>query len=123
MKIFIFGNPDLPEDALVLRLMPLLHKEFPQHTFEAVDPNEEWEVPEELLAIDVAQGIDRVTVFNDLKNFTPAPRLTMHDFDALANLRYLAKLGKLRKIKIIGVPPTLSDTEALTQIKDAIIAS
>ena len=105
MQVFVFGNPDLTEDSLPLRLLPKLREQFPQLEFIMVDPNEEWDVPAELLVIDTAQGIKEVTVFDSLEKFETAPRLTMHDFDALTNLRYLQKLGKIKKIKVIGLPP------------------
>jgi hypothetical protein len=102
--VFIFGNPDLEIDSLPVKMMPKLRQTFPDISFEIKDPNEEWDVPEELTVIDTVMGLDEVTVFNDLESFDSSPRLTMHDFDALANLKYLKKLGKLKRIKIIGVP-------------------
>ena len=113
MIVYVFGNPDLPADSLPLRILPELQKRFPQVQFEAKDPNEEWDVPEELIVIDTAEGINEVTVFDDLARFAAVPHVTMHDFDALTNLRYLQKLGKLKKIKIIGVPGVMNETGAL----------
>lgn len=113
MTIYVFGNPDMPADSLPLQILPDLQKRFPQSRFEIKDPNEEWDVPETLTVIDTVQGIEAVTVFDDLTQFAAAPRLTMHDFDALANLRYLQKLGKLKAITIIGVPPAMKSADAL----------
>jgi len=116
MIVYVFGNPDLPADSLPLRILPELQKRFPQAQFEAKDPNEEWDVPEELIVIDTAEGIKEMTVFDDLARFAAVPRVTMHDFDALTNLRYLQKLGKLKKIKIIGVPGAMDEAGALQKI-------
>ena len=113
MTIFIFGNPDLDFDSLPIRILPKLKINFPKVEFVVVDPNEEWNLPENLTVLDTAYGIDQPRVFNDLKNFAQAPRLTMHDFDALSNLRYLQKLGKIKQVKIIGLPPTINEQEAL----------
>lgn len=120
MQVFIFGNPDVPADSLPPKLLPQLHDTFPHIRFEMKDPNEEWDVPEELVVIDTAEGIERVTVFTDLTVFAASPRLTMHDFDALSNLRYLQKLGKLKKISIIGVPPMMDETRALEDVTAAL---
>lgn len=114
--VYIFGNPDLPADSLPLRILPRLREAFPVVTFVVRDPNEEWEIPEEFVVIDTVAGIDRVKVFSDLSAFAAAPRLTMHDFDALANLRYLLKLGKLKRIKIIGVPPVMPEGQVLEEV-------
>lgn len=118
--IFIFGNPELEMDSLPLRILPELRHVFPSINFEIKDPNEEWDVPEKLTIIDTVVGIKKIGVFEDLDSFDSAPRLTMHDFDALANLKYLKKLGKLKKITIIGVPSEISESEAVESIKKAI---
>ena len=118
--IFIFGNQELEMDSLPLRILPGLRHAFPSINFEVKDPNEEWNVPKELTIIDTVVGLKKVKVFEDLDSFDSAPRLTMHDFDALANLRYLKKLGKLKEVKIIGVPPDMSEKKAVEAIKKAI---
>lgn len=115
-KIYIFGNLDIPEDSLPLRILPELRREFPDVDFVTIDPNEEWEVPEELVAIDTAYGVYQVTVFDDLDRFEPAPRISLHDFDALTNLKYLHKLGKLKTLHIVGVPPGFSEEEATESV-------
>ena len=123
MTIFIFGNPDLAFDSLPLRILPGLKKRFPQVKFEVRDPNEEWDAPEELILIDTVFGIERARIFDDLKNFENSPRVSLHDFDLLSHLRYLRKLGKLKKVKIIGIPPTISEKEALEQVSAILRAS
>ena len=111
MKIFVLGNPEMDSDSLPLKILLRLKKEFPEIEFAVVDPNEEWEIPENLVMIDTAEGIDKITIFNDLSSFSAAPNVTMHDFDAYANLQLLNKLGKLKKITIIGIPPRLPKKE------------
>ena len=119
--IFVFGNPEVEGDSLPLKILPRLQKEFPEISFEAKDPNEEWDVPEELTVIDSVLGPKEVTVFDDLDEFVGAPKMTMHDFDALANLRYLKKLGKLKKVRVIGVPPELKNDDAVKSIIDILM--
>ena len=116
MTIYVFGNPDLQEDSLPLRMIPELKKHFPRVEFEIKDPNEEWNCPETLTIIDTVKGINEVKVFDGLAEFAEAPRVTLHDFDALANLRYLQKLGKLKKITIIGVPAEMPFAEAFAGV-------
>ncbi|MDO8504355.1 MAG: hypothetical protein Q7S36_00680 [Candidatus Liptonbacteria bacterium] len=116
MKIvYVFGNPDLAEDSLPLKIMPELQKQLPSFRFEAKDPNEEWDVPEELIVIDTVVVIKEITIFEGLSHFASAPRLSLHDFDAFANLLILQKLGKLKKIKIIGIPPEIAENEAISK--------
>jgi hypothetical protein len=112
MTVLIFGNPDLPQDSLPLRILPELRHRLPGIEFQHLDPNEEWELPEEITIIDTVMGIKEPRVFMSLDAFSSAPRLTMHDFDAYANLRLLAKLGKLKKIRILGLPPGIDEAAA-----------
>jgi hypothetical protein len=120
MTVFVFGNPDLAEDSLPLRILPALRKCLQDIEFVVRDPNEEWEIPDEFIAIDTVMGIDSVRVFSDLSAFANAPRVSLHDFDALSQLRYLEKLGKLKEIKIIGIPPTMSENEAVVGVAAAL---
>jgi hypothetical protein len=117
MTVYVFGNPDLAMDALPLRLIPALQKEFPGTTFVALDPNEDWDVPSHMLILDTVVGISAVTVFTDLSAFVQAPRLTCHDFDAYANLLLMKKLGKIDKVTIVGVPAGASE-EVLPEVVD-----
>lgn len=115
MKIFVFGNPDMETDSLPLKILPQLEKELPEIDFQIKDPNEEFEIPEEFVILDTVHGIDNVQVFSDLKSFSNHPHVSLHDFDLWSELRYLEKLGKLKKIKIIGIPPNISQKEALLE--------
>ena len=114
--VYIFGNPDLAIDSLPVKLIPELQKQNPDFTFILKDPNEEWDVPEEMLVIDTAINAKKVTIFKDLKSFMIGPRLSMHDFDALSNLLFLEKIGRLKKIKIIAVPSNIDAQTALREI-------
>lgn len=116
MTIHIFGNPDLAFDSLPLRILAELKKRFPEIVFKVLDPNEEFEAPEELVLIDTVFGIKQARVFDDLKYFENSPRVSLHDFDLITHLHHLRKLGKLKKIKIIGIPPTISKKEVLEQV-------
>ena len=107
MKVYIFGNEDLPEDSLAFqvarRLNPLENIEFIP-----VKPNEDLPFVGEkrVVMMDVVGGIDQVMVIDDeqLSKLVTSPRTTVHDFDLGFQLRYLKKLGKLRQVTIIGLP-------------------
>jgi hypothetical protein len=114
------GNPDIAADSIAVRLLPKLRRLFPNEKIEQKDPNEDWDVLGVFIIIDSAAGIKGVKVFNELGKFAPPPRVTVHDFDAYANLRLLEKLGKLKKIKIIGIQPDLSFGKALDGVAAAL---
>lgn len=116
MIIYIFGNPDLKIDSLPIRILPQLKNNLPHIVFQVKDPNEEWDIPEELVIIDTVLGIKNVQIFVDLAQFNATQHISLHDFDLTTQLLYLQKLGKIKKIKIIGVPPTIKKSEAIHQI-------
>jgi len=116
MQIFVFGNPDLKIDSLPIRILPQLKKNLPHMDFQVKDPNEEWDIPEELVIIDTVLGIEKVEIFTDLKNFSAAQHVSLHDFDLVTQLLYLQKLGKIKKIKIIGIPPSIKESEAIQEV-------
>ena len=120
MTVFVFGNPDLAQDSLPIKLLPRLSAALPEIKFIAVDPNEEWGATGDITIIDTVINIDEPRVFNDLGYFTPPPRLTMHDFDAYTNLKFLKKIGKVSSVKIIGIPPNFPEDRALDFIITAL---
>lgn len=124
MEIWIFGNPDDAADNLPLRLLPKLRKVFPNAQFIPLDPNEDREPPaDRLIVLDTAHGIKRVKMFSSLDAFEPAPRVTLHDFDAYAHLKLLEKLKKLPLTTIIGVPANYDEAKALDEVIAALRAS
>ena len=124
MTVFIFGNPDVEEDSLPLKILPELRKKCPGIDFLTKDPNEDFELPEEAVIIDVVAGLKETHVFDSLEDFEAPPRMTLHDFDLFGHLQLLKKLGKLpSKIKIIGVPPMMSEEEAIDSIMAVLIST
>jgi hypothetical protein len=113
--VIVFGNPDLPTDSLPVRIMPALMKKRPDLDIRHLDPNEEWEVPAEISVIDTVAGLKEPRLFAGLDEFTDSgPRVSMHDFDAYTNLKLMMKLGKIRAVRVIGLPPELDEAVALT---------
>lgn len=118
-KIYIAGNKFLKLDNLPMRILALLKKEFPNLKFEELDPSEN--LPsDDLIIIDTVIGIKDVKVFSDLDSFSSKNIFSPHDYDFLFELKLNKKLGKLKKIRIIGVPPELNDKEAFEKVKNEI---
>ena len=109
-------------DALPLRIQAELEGRFPHLRFLALDPNENWEVPDPFIVIDTVVGLEGIHVFYDLDEFAKTAAVTVHDFDALSQLRLLKKLGKLGKVIIIGVSPLLSEKAAEAAVADSLTA-
>ncbi len=106
MKISVFGNEDLPEDSLPVKLIPKLEKEFPEHEFIHQDPTEDVLPPDEKewIIIDTVEGIDKVELFDDVKKINSPRWVSLHDYDLAMHLSLIKKLYPDLKIRIIGVP-------------------
>ena len=118
-KVLVFGNILLKEDSLPLRIMPALQKKIPWWNFVVFDPNEQLEKEgKDLVILDTVLGIGKVTVFSekDLEHLEMEKRYSAHDFDLGFSLRFLLKLGKIRSVKIIGVPSRYPEKKAVDEI-------
>jgi Ni,Fe-hydrogenase maturation factor len=112
MKIYIFGNQDLPEDSAAFKAAKYLEKDsnktLQNLQFVTVYPNQDlpFENQEKVILMDTVEGIDKVTVIKDrdLEKLITSPRTSVHDFDLGFQLKYLKKLGKLGEVIIIGLP-------------------
>lgn len=102
--VYILGNPLVASETLMFKLIPKLQKRFPQLSFVHLDPTEEIPKEEELIFIDVVIGISKVRTFNDLKDFVLSPRVSPHDFDLPLSLGLGQKMGKIKRVTIIGIP-------------------
>ncbi len=122
MKVSVFGNPDLKEDSLVVKLMPKLKIEFPGVEFKVEDPVEGLKPPKNGLwvILDMAQGIDKIRVFEDIDKLVDERRVSLHDYDVGMELKLLKKLGKIKKLKIVAVPMEMKKNRALEEIKDVL---
>lgn len=120
LRILVFGNPLVKEDALPLELLPDLQREFPNLEFVEFDAAEdlEKEVRDgELLIIDSVKGLDRVRLITDIGCISTSKIYTMHDFDLGMTLKLLKKMGMLKGVKIFGVPTSYGKKKAMKELK------
>jgi Ni,Fe-hydrogenase maturation factor len=122
MTLFLFGNPNIKTDSLPLKILPALKKLFPNADFQLKDPNEDFELPAAAIIIDCVAGLKEPRIFESVDELEPPPRLTLHDFDLYSHLQLLKKLGKLPgNLKIIGLPPEISEEEAIDFIESTLL--
>jgi Ni,Fe-hydrogenase maturation factor len=113
-KIYILGNPLLEFDSLPIRLKPKLEMEFPEISFEVIDPNENLHPNDGFLAIiDTVINIKEPAIIDNIEDLELSPRYSMHDLDLAFTLKLLVKIGKLKKVWIIGIPPIYDEVSAL----------
>lgn len=117
-NVYVLGNPVEKSDSLPVKILPRLKKIFPDLNFIYHDPTEEINISDkkELIIIDTVKCLKRVTVFHDINDFLISPRVTVHDYDLPLNLGILKKLGKVKKITIIGIPKKGKEKQILERI-------
>src|SRR3989344_3086779 len=121
MHIYIFGNPDLQNDSLPHKIVPVLVKQFPSIQFVPTDPNELGLAPENPWWImDTVRGIKRVTLFTDPSQIRATRRVSVHDYDLGMHLALLGKVHKDLTLCIIGIPQGMSETQAIKEISQLL---
>lgn len=116
--ISIFGNPDVAEDALPVRLASRLRADFPAIVFLVKDPNE-LDLPlegERLIVMDTVSGLKKVRWVGMEEISQAAKRVTAHDFDLATYLLFIAKIRKDVDIRILGIPMGMLPDEAMAGI-------
>jgi Ni,Fe-hydrogenase maturation factor len=108
MKVYVFGNEDVPEDRRAIEAAEKLADTLEDVSFILVKPNEDVPFADErrVVALDTVQGIRDVTLIEgeDVDRTILSPRGSVHDFDLAFQLRYLKKLDRLGEVVIVGIP-------------------
>ncbi|MFH1586845.1 MAG: hypothetical protein ABID38_03250 [Candidatus Diapherotrites archaeon] len=110
-RIYVFGNSLVEKDTVALMLAEEFGKignsgelkEFEFKVVESLDEVDEKDL-KELWIMDAVKGIDEVKIIEDLGVLETNPVLSGHDFDLGLELKLWKKLGKLGKVRIIGLP-------------------
>jgi len=111
VKIYCFGNPDLKEDNIALKLADELNEdtELTLKGFEFVKAtNPDFFLNQNLdlniIIIDAVKGIENIKIINNLDELKTTKTTTMHDFDLGNTLKLLKELNKVKDVTIIGLP-------------------
>jgi len=66
MNIYSFGNIDLDNDSIQLKIIPRLEELFPDINFHISDPNENiFEYDRNPVILDACEGIDKCVIISD----------------------------------------------------------
>lgn len=108
MKVYVFGNEDVPEDRRAIEVADRLVDTLEGVSFVPVRPNEDVPFANErrVVVLDTVQGIRDVTLIegDEIGELILSPRGSVHDFDLAFQLRYLKKIDKLGEVTIVGIP-------------------
>ena len=101
MKVYCFGNEFLDFDAVAKELADEITLKGVE--FIKADSPEELE-GKEIFILDVAEGIDKVVILEDVSKLKEYQRCSCHDLDLGFYLQLKKELGELGKVKIICIP-------------------
>jgi len=103
MIVLCFGNRAMPEDSMAVELG--LSLEVPGVTFITSSSPEEMidYLEEDLYLMDVAEGVDKVTLITEPERFLPPPHVTAHDLDPAVFLKVVQKLYGV-SVPVIALP-------------------
>ena len=118
-KIYVFGNPMVEGDSLALKVAKKLEKDVKNIDFMYADPNEEIK-EENVVILDVAEGIEKVSVIEDLEKLDVGKKVSLHDFDVAFSLKLMKKVGLIKKISIIAIPMKYNLNKACKEVSDYI---
>jgi Ni,Fe-hydrogenase maturation factor len=109
MKIYVFGNEDVVSDRIPKVILENIKKDLGGTVnFQFVKPNEEFLVDQEehVVILDSVKGLEAPALLTeaDVTKLELSPRVSVHDYDLSFQLKYLKKLGKIKKVSIIGIP-------------------
>ncbi len=102
MKVYCFGNEFVEEDSLAVKISGKLNIrgiEFVRLN----NPLEIAGITGQLIILDVVSGLSEARLFEDAEQFCSSPK-NAHDIDLGFYLKLLREIGKLGKVKIIGIP-------------------
>jgi Ni,Fe-hydrogenase maturation factor len=118
MKILVFGNPHLKDDALAVEIAN-----------ELVIDGVEWQITDTLndvlepnfnAILDVAKGIPKVVLLDDIDKLKEHNLVSLHDYDLNFFLKLHKAMGNLDKVNIIAIPLGYDKEKAIDEIKDIL---
>lgn len=115
--VLCFGNPHIKGDSMSVQLA----KELKVPNFEfiiSIFPDEilNYKNVDELYLMDVVKGIDKVMLITEMDKIKFNQTISLHDFDLGFVLKLMKATGKLKTIKIIGLPMGVGKEEIKEQV-------
>lgn len=119
---YVAGNLLVREDSVPLKIMGRLQKKFPHHEFKEFDPTEDFPKEESLNILDTVVGPEDVQVIKDVDKIVTGKVYSLHNFDLGFNLKLMKKAGKLKSLRVIGIPAHMDEDRAFREVSKKIIS-
>jgi Ni,Fe-hydrogenase maturation factor len=119
-RIYVFGNSLVKEDSIPIKILPKLKSLFRNISFIELDPTENFPKEKNLLVIDTVINTDRVRILENIDNIIFEKKFSVHDFDLGFQLKLMKKMGENFKVRIIGIPPGITEKKAAKEVENII---
>lgn len=117
-QVYCFGNEFVEGDSLAKQIADKLKIEG--FEFIKCDSPDILLDKKDILIMDVVKGIKKPIVIEDINQLKEKRLCSLHDFDLGFFLQLLNEIGKLGKIKIIGIPQEGNEEEIIEKIKEIL---
>jgi hypothetical protein len=114
-KIYCFGNEFIENDEVAKALGQRIGSYKSFEFVIAESPNEILNATDEVWILDVVKGIKKTTLIENSRDLELAKSITCHDLDLGFYLKLLSETGKIKAIKVIGLPFGENNLEKLEE--------
>ncbi len=77
---------------------------------------------EEIVILDSVKGLKKPKLFSGIDAFMKVESVTAHDLDLGTFLKILSDMGRLRKVRIIGIPYGMKPEDAALAVEELLIS-
>ena len=119
MKILCFGNEYVKGDDLALKLADSLNISGVEFV-KCQSLQDLEQVNDDVAIIDTVIGINKVEVINNIDDLELGKMYSLHDFDLGFHLKLMKELGKIKSVKIIGVPSSMDFEDVKNSITNLL---
>jgi Ni,Fe-hydrogenase maturation factor len=105
--LLCFGNPYLAEDNLALEVGDAIIKDKIKglEIVKCVAPDEVMSyLGKDFVILDVVKGIKKVMMIDSIDRLQSGDMVSLHDFDLGFFLKLMKETGKIKDVKLIGIP-------------------
>jgi Ni,Fe-hydrogenase maturation factor len=103
MKVLCFGNRFVRGDNIALKLADSLKLEGVEF-LKCEDLSDLERVNDDVTIIDTVLGLKDIEVITNIDSLQLSKMYSLHDFDLGFHLKLYKELGKIKSVKIIGIP-------------------
>ena len=102
-NVYVFGNEWLKDDSLAKEVAQGIKQEK-FHLKWCTSPDDLLDATEDLIILDVVKNIKKPMVIHNIHQLKTRKLMSLHDYDVGFFLTLMQKLGKIKKVMIIGLP-------------------